>query len=206
MINWINLIVMIFSSLLMLYLYLKSVEPSALETKIGKKAYKKCGQYRMLASVAELIIVGNYVIYFFYPIEIPGIPQTFPWEWGFSILLAIAIVIPSGYIMVKGLLDAGKEAMIPQIDQELYQGIYTKLRHPQAVGELPLWWCGALVLNSPFLALYSIIFIPIFFMMIRAEEKDLVIRFGKTYKTYMKNTGMIFPKFRQKKRSDEVKE
>jgi len=190
----------------MLYLYLKSAEPSALEKKIGKVAYKKCGQYRMLASVAELIVVGNYIIYFFYPIEIPGFPQTFPWEWGFSIILAIVIAIPSMYIMIKGLLDAGKEALIPQIDQKLYQGIYTKLRHPQTVGELPLWWCGALVLNSPFLALYSIIFIPIFFLMMKAEEKDLVIRFGKTYKTYMNNTGMISPRLRKKKRSDEVME
>ena len=96
--------------------------------------------------------------------------------------------------MIKGLLDAGKAAMVPQKDQELYRGIYTKIRHPQAAGELPLWWSMSLILNSPFLALFSLVFIPIFYIMVRAEEKDLLTRFGESYKEYMKNTGMFFPK------------
>lgn len=199
MIEWINIIVMILSSIIMLYLYVKSVGPAALEKKVGKGAYKKCGEYRIAASIAEMIIIINYIIYFFYPIEIFDIPITFPWEWGISITIAIIIALPSSVIMIKGILDAGKEAMIPQIDQKLYQGIYKKIRHPQAVGELPLWWSGSLVLNSPFLALYSTIFIPIFLIMMRAEEKDLIIRFGDAYTTYKKETGMIFPKIRRRR-------
>ncbi len=196
MIEWISVFILLISSLLMLYLYLKSVNVAALEEKIGEAAYQKCGRYRMIASIFEMIVIINYILYFFYPIRTLGIPETFPWEWGFSIIIAIVIAIPSGTIMIKGLLDAGKEAMVPQVDQELYKGIYTKIRHPQAAGELPLWWSMSLILNSPFLALYSFIFIPIFYIMVRAEEKDLLIRFGESYKEYMKNTGMFFPKWK----------
>ncbi len=181
----------------MLHLYLKSVNIASLEEKIGKKAYQKCGRYRMVASIFEMIVIINYILYFFYSITTLGIPETFPWEWGFSILIAILIAIPSGSIMIKGLLDAGKAAMVPQKDQELYKGIYTKVRHPQAAGELPLWWSMSLILNSPFLALYSFVFIPIFYIMVRAEEKDLLIRFGESYKEYMKKTGVFFPKWKQ---------
>ncbi|MHA2074565.1 MAG: methyltransferase family protein [Candidatus Hodarchaeales archaeon] len=198
MIEWINVLIMGVSSVSMLYLYVKSVGPAALEKKIGKDAYNRCGQYRMIASVAEMVVIVTYIIYFFYPIKTIGIPQSFPWEWGISICIGIGIAIPSCYIMIKGLMDAGKEAMIPQIGQQLYQGIYEYIRHPQAVGELPLWWSFSLILNSPFLALYSIVFIPIFYIMMKAEERDLIIRYGDSYKSYMKTTGMVFPKIRKR--------
>jgi protein-S-isoprenylcysteine O-methyltransferase Ste14 len=193
LIEWVNVITLIVASLAMLYLYVKSVRVVALEEKLGEVAYKKCGRFRLLASVAEFVVIINYFIYSFYPLEILGLPQTFPWEWGFSIFLALIIGVPSALLMLKGLSDAGREAMFPQEKQVLYQGIYRKIRHPQAVGELPLWWSLALILNSPFLAIYSFVWIPIFFIMMREEEKDLLIRFGEDYQHYMNTTSMIIP-------------
>jgi len=200
MIEWVNVITLISASFVMLYLYVKSVRIAALEKKIGKNAYKKCGRFRILASGAEIIVIINYVGYFFFPLDIWDLPRTFPWEWGFSILLALIIGVPSGFLMVKGLSDAGKETMFPQEKQVLYQGIYQKIRHPQAAGELPLWWSLALLLNSPFLALYSFVWIPIFFIMMREEEEDLLIRFGEVYRHYRNTTGMIFPQIFRKRR------
>ncbi|MFX0185122.1 MAG: methyltransferase family protein [Candidatus Hodarchaeota archaeon] len=194
MIEWINLVTMVLSSVLMLLFYLKSVSPAALAAEIGEIAYRKCYYYRLGASFFEFIVILTYLGYFIFPVEAFGLPQFFPWEWGLSIIIGIVILIPSGWLMIRGLLDAGKEAMAPQVDQKLYQGIYTKIRHPQALGELPLWWVGALFLNSPFLALYSFIFIPIFYIMVRAEEKDLILRFGEAYKEYRSKTGMFIPK------------
>jgi protein-S-isoprenylcysteine O-methyltransferase Ste14 len=83
---------------------------------------------------------------------------------------------------------------MPQKKGQLFDGIYKKIRHPQAMGELPLWWSGSLILNSPFLALYSIIMIPIFIAMTMVEEKDLQIRYGKKYADYKARTGFIIPK------------
>ena len=199
LIEWVNVITLIIATFVMLYLYVKSVRVAALEKKLGEIAYKKCGRYRLLASVAEIIVIINYFGYFFFPLDFFDIPKAFPWEWGFSIFLALIIGVPSGLLMLKGLSDAGKEAMFPQENQVLYQGIYRKIRHPQAVGELPLWWSLALLLNSPFLALYSFIWIPIFVIMMKEEEKDLLIRFGEDYQHYMNTTGMIIPKFKRNK-------
>lgn len=194
MLEWINFILMVLSSVLMLLFYLKSVSPAALAEKIGQAAYRKCYYYRLVASFFEFIIIVTYLGYAIFPVEAFGLPQFFPWKWEISIIIGIVILIPSGWLMIRGLLDAGKEAMAPQVDQKLYQGIYTKIRHPQALGELPLWWVGALFLNSPFLALYSFIFIPIFYIMVRTEEKDLILRFGEAYKEYRLKTGMFIPK------------
>jgi protein-S-isoprenylcysteine O-methyltransferase Ste14 len=75
----------------------------------------------------------------------------------------------------------------------MYGGIHAKLRHPQAAGEVFLWLVMALMLNSPFLAVYSLLLFPIFLVMCLAEEKDLLLRFGTPYAEYMRTTGAFFP-------------
>ena len=193
LIPWINVGAMVLSTILMTYFYLRSARPAQLEKEIGSIAYKKCGQYRVIASVFEMIIIGTYIVYYFFPLPIP-IPQTFPWPYWISIAVAVIIGVPSGYVMYRGVLDAGVEGTMPRKSQKLFGGIYKKIRHPQAMGELPLWWSGSLILNSPFLALYSIVMIPIFVSMALAEEKDLLIRYGKKYTDYKDRTGFIIPK------------
>jgi hypothetical protein len=49
------------------------------------------------------------------------------------------IAIPSLYLMLRGIKDAGKEIMRPKQEHEIYGGIYERIRHPHAVGEFPLW-------------------------------------------------------------------
>jgi protein-S-isoprenylcysteine O-methyltransferase Ste14 len=193
LIPWINFGVMVISTILLFYFYMLSARPAQLEAKIGEIAYKKSGQYRVVASIFELIVIATYVIYSYYPLQI-GIPQTFPWPYWISIAAAIIIGIPSAYVMVRGVLDAGEEAMLPKKKHKLYGGIYKKIRHPQAMGELPLWWVLSLLLNSPFLALYSIVWIPIFVTISLTEEKDLLIRYGDKYAEYKQQTGFVIPK------------
>ena len=48
--------------------------------------------------------------------------------------------------------------------------------------------------HSPFLALYSLVWIPIFFVMSLAEERDLTIRYGEAYEEYRERTGFLLPK------------
>ena len=164
MIAWINLIVLILSTLLTWYFYIKSTGPAALEKKIGVVAYKKCTRYRLLASLFITVACINYVVYFFYPLPLP-LPQTFPWSWWISGVIAAVIAIPSGYLWIRGMLDAGEETMVVKKDHTMYKGIYEKIRHPQAIGELPFWWVMAFLLHSPFLVLYSFLWAPIFLVM-----------------------------------------
>ncbi|MFX1530327.1 MAG: methyltransferase family protein [Promethearchaeota archaeon] len=197
MLNWINIIILVISTALMTIFYIKSVGPAALEQKFGLNSYARCAYYRITASIFEVIVIINYLIYFFLPLPLP-IPRFFIWDYWISIISSIVILIPSLYIMLRGLKDAGREALFPDKEHTLYDGIYEKIRHPQALGEAFLWWSVALILNSPFLFLYSMIWFPLFYWFCKAEEKDLIIRYGESYIDYKKRTGMFVPKRKRK--------
>lgn len=135
----------------------------------------------------------NYVVYLFYPLPV-SLARTFPWPWWVSALIAVSIAIPSAYLFGRGVRDAGEETMTPRKEHVLYEGIYDKIRHPQALGEMPFWWVIAFLLHSPFLVLYSFVWVPIFIAMCRAEERDLLIRYGQAYAEYRERTGFLLPK------------
>jgi protein-S-isoprenylcysteine O-methyltransferase Ste14 len=194
LIEWINFAVLILSTLLTLAFYVKSVGPAALAEKIGEVAYKRCTIYRMMAGIFMTIAMVNYVLYTFYPLSLP-LPDFFPWHRWISISVAILIALPSGYIWSRGMKDAGEETMIVKQEHTLYGGIYEKIRHPQAVGEMPFWFVIAFLLHSPFLVLYSFVWVPIFWIMSMEEEKDLIIRYGQAYEEYRKRVGAFFPKW-----------
>ena len=193
MISWINSAVLVGSLFFFLHFYMKSARPAALERRIGEEAYAICTQYRIYASLFMMIALINYVVYYFYPLPI-ALPQAFPWSWQTSILIAVMIAVLGGYIWVRGMKDAGEETLIVKKEHTLYKGIYRKIRHPQAIGEITYWWVLAFVLHSPFLVLFSFVWIPIFYVICVAEEKDLVIRYGDEYLEYRRNTGFIIPK------------
>ena len=198
MIAWINLASMIIAALLCLYFYVKSAGPAALEKKIGEIAHRKCTRFRIIASIFMTVAAINYVIYFFYSLPLP-LSRTFPWDWWISALIATSIAIPGGYLWFRGMKDAGEETIWVKKEHTLYGGIYQKIRHPQATGEITFWWVIAFFLNSPFLAALSFIWIPIFYIMCWAEEKDLIIRYGEEYLEYKRNTGFIVPRSWQRK-------
>ncbi|MFZ6026166.1 MAG: methyltransferase family protein [Chloroflexota bacterium] len=193
MIAWINFAILILASLLFLYYYMLSASPATREKILGPRAYTICGRDRLIASVFEGITVINYIVYVFYPLQTP-LPEKFPWPWWVSAVMAVAIAIPTLTLMFIGLRDAGEEALRPKKEHTMYGGIYAKIRHPQAAGEVFGWLAIAFLLNSPFLAVFSLIYFPIFVMMSFAEEQDLLWRYGDAYAAYCKHTGAFWPK------------
>jgi protein-S-isoprenylcysteine O-methyltransferase Ste14 len=193
MIAWLNLTILLLATYLTLYYYIKSAGPATLEKKIGVAAYAKCTRYRAASAVFMTLAGVNYVVYAFYPIPMP-LPRVFPWPYWISALIAVFIAIPSGILFARGMIDAGEETMLVKKEHKLYGGIYQQIRHPQAAGEVWYWWVFAFLCHSPFLAIYSIIWLPLFHLMSKAEERDLLIRYGKDYQVYLENTGMYFPK------------
>jgi len=193
MIGWTNLVVLILSPLLTLYFYVKSAEPAALERKIGPKAYSRCTSYRLVASIFMTLGCVSYVVYFFFPIPV-ALPDRFPWSWWISASIATAIATPSGYLWWLGMKDAGEETLVVKQEHTLFGGVYETIRHPQAAGELPYWWVFAFLLHSPFLALFSFAWVPVFVIMCWAEERDLVLRYGQAYEEYQNRTGMFLPR------------
>lgn len=195
MVGWINFVILLLSTVLTLLFYVRSVGPAALEQKVGPVAYARCTRYRAIAAVFMTLASVDYVVYAFYPIPLP-LPVRFSWPYWVSALAAALIAIPAGILFVRGMMDAGEETMVVKQEHTLYGGIYRKIRHPQAAGEVWFWWVFAFLCDSPFLVIYSIVWLPIFHVMSRAEERDLLIRYGDEYRAYLETTGMYFPRRR----------
>ncbi len=189
----INVIVMFLSGFLFVLFYVLSVQPAKLEKRIGASAYKRCAMYRMVSAVMMCVTTASFIVYIFYPLPVP-MPVVFPWKYYVNIIISIVIAIPSLYLFIKGMIDAGEETMNPKKEHALYKGIYEKIRHPQAVGEYFIWLIISFLLNSPFLIIVSLLILPPWIYMSFAEEKDLVVRYGKPYLEYKERTGMFFPK------------
>ena len=162
---------------------------------IGPRAYRLCFYDRLISGVLEFVITANFVIYYYYPLPTP-LSDKFPWAWWISAAIAALIGIPALILMVVGLRDAGEEALYPKKGHSMYGGIYQKMRHPQAVGEVFLFPVMGILLHSPFLMLFSLIYFPIFVIMCYAEEQDLLLRYGEAYAEYCQRTGVFWPKKR----------
>jgi protein-S-isoprenylcysteine O-methyltransferase Ste14 len=193
MIAWINFAVLLLGTIFFLFFYVRSASPAAQAMVIGPRAYKRCFYNRLAASACEFLITANVVLYRFFPLPVP-LPENFPWPWWVSALIAALIGIPAGTLMAIGLRDAGEEAMRPKEEHTMYGGIYAKVRHPQAVGEVFLFPAIAILLHSPFLTLLSLIYFHIFVILCWAEEQDLLLRYGQAYAEYCKRTGAFWPK------------
>jgi protein-S-isoprenylcysteine O-methyltransferase Ste14 len=193
MIAWINFAVLLIASILLLFFYVRSARPAGREMVIGPHAYQLCFYDRLMAGALEFIITANYILYHFYPLATP-LPEKFPWDWWISLVVALVIGIPALTLLVIGSIHAGEETMRPKKEHGMYGGIYRKLRHPQAVGEVFLFPVIAILLNSPFLTLFSLLYFPILIIMCYAEEQDLLLRYGEVYAEYCRHTGAFWPK------------
>jgi len=190
---WLNFASLVISSVLFTAYYIRSVRPAALEQQLGDEAWTKCARWRMVSSVFMFVAMGNYIAYFWFPLPIP-LPRAFPWPWYVSAAVAILIAIPSSWLMLRGVKDAGEETMEPKPDHEMYRGIYEHIRHPQALGEFPLWWVIAFLVHSPFLVLFSFVYVPVWYAFCVAEERDLLLRYGEAYEAYRSRTGFWIPR------------
>lgn len=194
MISWINFFVCILSSVLFLLFYIRSVRPAGRALLEGPAAYQKCYIDRLLSGVFEGVITLNYILFLFFPLPCLPISEHFPWPWWVSIVIGLVIGIPATWLMIKGAMDAGEETIKPKVNHSMYTGIYERIRHPQATGEVFLFAVIGFLLHSPFLVLYSLIFFPIFIVLCYAEEQDLLLRYGQSYADYCKRTGSFLPK------------
>jgi len=206
MFEWINFAILLFSVIVFSLLYTLSTMPVTLSEKRGEKAWKECRNYRMIAMIFEFISLANIILWLWYPIEAVNwkISESY---WWIGVIIGASIMIPGIILMIKGMLDAGSETAAPSQETEMYGGIYKYIRHPQTLGEMPMFFAIAFATNSWFLVLlmtaYVLIYTPI---MLYFEEKDLVKRFGESYTQYQKETGMLFPKWKAWKTIFQKKE
>ena len=159
---------------------------------MGEQAYLHCGKVRAYSIYFLVLVMINYLVFDIFPLPIPEL-KSFHWPYLVSIILALIISIPTTIMVVTGMKDAGEEAIQPDKESEMFTGIYERIRHPQT-WEYAYFFAIALLLDNPFLLIFSFIWLPLMFLMMWAEEKDLLIRFGENYKAYMQRTGRLLPR------------
>ena len=76
------------------------------------------------------------------------------------------------------------------------RGIYSVIRHPMYASQV-LWSIAQVLLLQNWIAGFAslIVFIPFYFLRVRAEEQLMLEQFGDQYRSYMQRVGGVFPKF-----------
>ncbi len=184
--------VMVLSMAGFVYFYLKSVQPAQMEKDTGKGAYSKCAKFRYVAYIFTLMYLVALLGYRFFPL-FSNIPLFFSSSWLYLLIPALLLAIPASILKSKASVAAGK-SFAPNKSTPMYKGIYETIRHPQAVGDILYYISMGFFLNSPFLLLFNLLWIPIYIYLSYKEEKDLLLRYGERYKEYIKHTGFMIPK------------
>ena len=75
------------------------------------------------------------------------------------------------------------------------RGIYSKIRHPMYASQW-LWSIAQILLLQNWIAGFSslLVFIPFYFLRVKAEEQLMLEQFGDQYRSYMQKVGAVFPK------------
>ncbi len=177
MASCLNLLALLISSHGFSLFYGLSVSPARLARTKGEKAYRFAARYRLICSVCMGIAFINFILYRILPVSFDPLSPTFPWPYPISFAVALARLIPAGLLLFSALRAAGTETMAPKQEHTLYRGIYEKIRHPQAIGEVSVRYITAFFLDSPFLILVSVLYTPIWIAWCFLEERDLSIRY-----------------------------
>ncbi|NSW52141.1 MAG: isoprenylcysteine carboxylmethyltransferase family protein [Anaerolineae bacterium] len=194
--SWFILAVMLICGILAFIFYIASVGPAVLEQKIGIDAYEVCARKRKIAAGLYSTFFLSYFFYAFFPLENLPIPRFFEWNYFVSFGLGVLVGFPSFLLLFKGIEDGGEESLTPRKEHGLYGGIYDVIRHPQIVGEYLSFWSFTFFLHSPFLSLLNFLWFPAFWLTIRAEERDLKVRYGEAYQDYIRQVGCVIPRLR----------
>lgn len=149
-----------YSLIILLY---KKRRYSPIRKKIGPAACKKCSNYRYTFISLPSTNFCHLCNYFFLPHSSTSSSKI---SCSLEILVSTAFLNGnSTCIHIIGLLKMLElRQCIHTKDNELFGGIYSKVRHPQAATLLHFGWITGLLLNSPFLVLLSFIWIPTFYL------------------------------------------
>lgn len=97
-------------------------------------------------------------------------------------------------------LDWGILIGLPEITRQNYpgklltEGIYSRIRHPRYVGAFSFVLGLALVANSPVSYIVAALLIPLIYIIVFFEERELKKRFGPQYEKYCQKVPRFFPK------------
>ncbi len=147
-----------------------------------------------------LLFVGGYLV--------PAIYILTPWldfanyrlpDW--AGWLGVVIFIVAIFVFWKAHQDLGvnwSPSLELREDHTLItRGIYASIRHPMYASQW-LWVIAQPLLLQNWLAgfLGILSFAPLYFLRVPREEQMMLDRFGDRYRSYMRQTGAVMPRFR----------
>jgi len=118
------------------------------------------------------------------------------WASWFGVLIFVMAL----FVFCRAHVDLGlnwsPSLEIREKHELITKGIYGLIRHPMYASQW-LWVLAQPLLLQNWIAgfLNLFVFIPFYFLRIKAEEQLMIDSFGEEYTTYMKNTGSVLPKF-----------
>ncbi|MEA3459771.1 MAG: isoprenylcysteine carboxylmethyltransferase family protein [Chloroflexota bacterium] len=119
--------------------------------------------------------------------------QMTPWDYvsvAFGGLLAIVFAVS-----LVSTHKIGQMRMQPEdVDKLVTDGPYQAVRHPSFTGLICMNIAYLLFFRTLWLVPFICVFVVLWYLEARHEEKVLIARFGEAYKSYKKSTGMFFPK------------
>ncbi|MGY5858917.1 MAG: methyltransferase [Candidatus Thorarchaeota archaeon] len=173
--------------------------PVTREEVRGEQAWAECARLRNISFAFAGIMIANTILWIWVPI--PELAWVLSPDPLFGIIIGSIIGIPCIILLMIAMRDAGKEMSAPQKEISMHGGIYKRMRHPGALGEMPLYIVIALFVNSLFLTIWMTIFVLLFTPLhIYYEEKDLLKRFGEEYAEYRRTTPALFPGLKRRQK------
>lgn len=118
------------------------------------------------------------------------------WAGGLGVLLLAGAV----FVFWRAHADLGlnwsPSLEIREKHELITRGIYGVMRHPMYASQW-LWVIAQPLLLQNWIAgfLNLLVFIPFYFLRVKAEEKMMMETFGDQYQTYMQRVGSVIPRF-----------
>ena len=117
------------------------------------------------------------------------------WAGGLGVLILAAAI----FVFWRAHADLGlnwsPSLEIREKHELITRGIYSVIRHPMYASQW-LWVIAQPLLLQNWIAGFSnlLVFIPFYFLRVKAEEQMMLDSFGTQYQEYMKRTGGVLPK------------
>jgi protein-S-isoprenylcysteine O-methyltransferase Ste14 len=114
--------------------------------------------------------------------------------------LGVALIIGAVIVFWRAHADLGLNwsptLEIREKHELITRGIYSVIRHPMYASQW-LWAAAQILLLQSWIAGFSslLVFIPFYFLRVKAEEQLMLEQFGDQYRSYMQKVGAVFPKF-----------
>ncbi len=159
--------------------------------------WRKTGQGLMWVVVAFFGLSGVYLLFHYREVLMGG-------DLGFSYWTLVPGAV---FVMIGFYLDYERRKTLttrilvgaPEVEGDasnlLTTGPYARVRHPRYLAILFSYFGFALLANYLGLYIYMALSLPVLWLIILLEERELKARFGKAYADYAAKTPRLIPKF-----------